>query len=229
MTGGIPTELWDTTYNDYGRFYKSAKRQLEDAASKCERKCEKLSRELMDCQKTLDELKMRTKNDNAAGTGESSSPSRRALKGMLRYQSSIPNLRVPGYTHAADEEDRKSQKEQVQQEMQFMRIKKKDQDIERMRMEHIVNAYRYRQLFPAEYNMEHKNYPPPSRHHVFDLQPQRRFEKRVPAPLHPSVTRYTHYKFYGYGGHGAKTSWGHNMPLGKRVRHCKRTRILPSH
>ncbi|MCO5588362.1 hypothetical protein L7F22_042317 [Adiantum nelumboides] len=48
-----------------------------------------------------------------------------------------------------------------------------------------------------------------------------------PIPgIHPATRRYSFYKYYGYGGQGAKTSWGHNRPLGQKPPFSKRTREL---
>ncbi|MCO5581295.1 hypothetical protein L7F22_035174 [Adiantum nelumboides] len=42
----------------------------------------------------------------------------------------------------------------------------------------------------------------------------------------PPYCRYGFYKYYGYAGQGAKTSWGHNLPLGQKPPYGKRTKGL---
>lgn len=46
------------------------------------------------------------------------------------------------------------------------------------------------------------------------------------GPRLPPYCRYGFYRYYGYAGQGAKTSWGHNLPLGQKPPYGKRTKGL---
>ncbi|EFJ30753.1 hypothetical protein SELMODRAFT_409366 [Selaginella moellendorffii] len=58
---------------------------------------------------------------------------------------------------------------------------------------------------------------------VNDLVPeQRRVRRRSIQNRVPETRKYMFYKYYGFAGQGAKTSWGHNRPLGISPPHAQK-------
>eukprot|EP00249_Psilotum_nudum_P004812 c18306_g1_i1 orf=285-983(+) len=218
---------WHTTSREYGKFYDYIKDEEEDKRFQRERdrRCEVLTKDVINCKAQLDVLGLRDPSP--------SRPQHAVEPSEKPCSSYLENYTREGKGSYGGSKDLSKNSSQTESGPSIEKVPSVQQDSTSGERSPRENSLEIEEgIGPLEWIL----------HRLADkLQPLRKLALLMKASKYrysqsstptthctgpPPCHRYNFYKYYGYAGQGARTSWGHNLPLGQEPPFGKKTQRL---